>query len=380
MEGKLMEQLVQRFDELARVFGSVSSLVDLAQAVGSVVESVVEVQYAGYYFRDPDTEGWKLVWTKGFTDAEARAAEETAEQRHPGWVFRTGKILHVPDVEADPEHSTTDSVRSFKVQSRLYIPVIARGRVVGALGLGNSNKHAFTAAHISTLSYASGLAGLAYDRILSTKQVRAGETLHRCLVENLHEIILVVDRDGRVKHESPSARRGVGARLTESVTPDLLSIVHPDDAGAVGRVLRSLGAGEPVPESFELRLEGTVGEWRIMEATFSALPDDMSSAGIVVTMRDVTDRHLAQERLHTSERKFRLIAESAMDAIVMVTDDGTITYWNAAAESIFGYERAEAVGRDADFLLSRTRYGQAYQAHLNVFAMSGRAPGLARVS
>lgn len=40
-----------------------------------------------------------------------------------------------------------------------------------------------------------------------------------------------------------------------------------------------------------------------------------------------------------------LLAEESPDALIVVTADGTVLYWNKGAETLFGYTSAEAVGR-----------------------------------
>jgi len=57
------------------------------------------------------------------------------------------------------------------------------------------------------------------------------------------------------------------------------------------------------------------------------------------------------ENLRESERKFRVIAASAHDAIVMTDDQGRITFWNKAAEKIFGYSALEADKRNIHELI-----------------------------
>ncbi|POX37898.1 MEKHLA domain-containing protein [Streptomyces sp. Ru73] len=48
---------------------------------------------------------------------------------------------------------------------------------------------------------------------------------------------------------------------------------------------------------------------------------------------------------------FRELVESSQDAILIKRVDGEITFWNAAAERLFGYSPAEAVGRHVGMLV-----------------------------
>ena len=53
-----------------------------------------------------------------------------------------------------------------------------------------------------------------------------------------------------------------------------------------------------------------------------------------------------------SEEKFRLISENAYDAIVVMGSDKCISFWNAAAERMFGYTKAEVIGQEMHPLLA----------------------------
>ena len=64
------------------------------------------------------------------------------------------------------------------------------------------------------------------------------------------------------------------------------------------------------------------------------------------TFRDVTERKIMQQALQENEAKFRGIANSVKDAVILVNEKARVTYWNPAAEKIFGYGSEEALGKD----------------------------------
>ncbi|KIL99879.1 diguanylate cyclase/phosphodiesterase (GGDEF & EAL domains) with PAS/PAC sensor(s) [Paramagnetospirillum magnetotacticum MS-1] len=55
--------------------------------------------------------------------------------------------------------------------------------------------------------------------------------------------------------------------------------------------------------------------------------------------------------LGDSEEKFRLVMESASDALVVIDAQGCITTWNRAATRMFGYQAAEVIGRNVGLLM-----------------------------
>ena len=67
---------------------------------------------------------------------------------------------------------------------------------------------------------------------------------------------------------------------------------------------------------------------------------------IIMERREIEKKRLRTEQsLLMSERKFRSISSSAMDAIVMMDHRGNVSFWNNAAEKIFGYKAQEVTGK-----------------------------------
>ena len=75
--------------------------------------------------------------------------------------------------------------------------------------------------------------------------------------------------------------------------------------------------------------------------------------------------------LRESEERFRAMSASAQDAIVMIDNDGNISFWNAAAETIFGYSNQEAQGRNLHALLAPERFQEAHRKGFEHFLQSG---------
>ena len=67
------------------------------------------------------------------------------------------------------------------------------------------------------------------------------------------------------------------------------------------------------------------------------------------------------EALGQSEEKFRGISHNAHDGIVMINPQGKITFWNRAAQAIFGYRSDEILGEPASMLLSEPWLYEQYR-------------------
>ena len=59
--------------------------------------------------------------------------------------------------------------------------------------------------------------------------------------------------------------------------------------------------------------------------------------------KEIADRKHMEAVLRESEEKFRVISTSAKDAIIMMNNDGIISFWNEAAEKIFKEAKEEGI-------------------------------------
>jgi PAS domain S-box-containing protein len=80
------------------------------------------------------------------------------------------------------------------------------------------------------------------------------------------------------------------------------------------------------------------------------------------------------EEIRQSEEKFHGIANAAQDAVVMIDDARQLTYWNPAAERMFGYRTEEVLGRDFLDVLVPVRYRSGYLEALSEFRTRGSSP------
>lgn len=87
---------------------------------------------------------------------------------------------------------------------------------------------------------------------------------------------------------------------------------------------------------------------------------------------DITERKRIEDELRESEERTRAITESAQDAILVMNPEGNISYWNTAAERIFGYTREEAIGRDLHRLIAPKRYHAQFRKVFIRFRETGQ--------
>ncbi len=106
---------------------------------------------------------------------------------------------------------------------------------------------------------------------------------------------------------------------------------------------------------------------------YSPLKDDKGNIiGLTLILTDITERKQSEQALMVEEARTKAIADSAQDAILMMDPGGCISFWNKAAERIFGYTKEEAVNQDLHLLLAPQRYRSYYQKAFSEFKKTGK--------
>ena len=80
--------------------------------------------------------------------------------------------------------------------------------------------------------------------------------------------------------------------------------------------------------------------------------------------------------LQSSDKRYRQIVGTALDAIVGMDSRGLVVDWNAQAEATFGWSRDEAMGQVLGQMIIPERYRAAHEKGLRHFLVSGQGPVL----
>lgn len=76
--------------------------------------------------------------------------------------------------------------------------------------------------------------------------------------------------------------------------------------------------------------------------------------------------------LRESEEKFRAISATANDTIIVMDSGGNISFWNNAAEKIFGYPAPEVLGRNLHDMLVPSKYLDDFRKGFDSFRLTGQ--------
>jgi PAS domain S-box-containing protein len=124
-------------------------------------------------------------------------------------------------------------------------------------------------------------------------------------------------------------------------------------------------------------LSGGVKAFTALVSVATAVLLPFTVPQILTLLRTAKASELVTAELRQSEKRIRAIAETAPDAIISADSQGHITYFNPAAERIFGYSSSEASGQPLTRLMPE-RFHSAHQKGLERFRVTREAHVIGR--
>ena len=219
----------------------------------------------------------------------------------------------------------------------------------------------------------------------SREALRASEERLRDLALTTADWLWEVDAEGRYTSCSDQIRDVLGYEPHEVVGRTPFDFMAPGETERLGHVFAAMiERREGCAELVNRNLHRDGHEVVLSTSCVPVLGGSGLLLGFRGVDKDVTAEHRAQEALLQSEARYRAVSDTAADAVITAGLDGTITGWNAAAERMFGYTEAEAVGGPVTMLMpdalrhahpaamERVRDGGTLRLNDQLIALEGR--------
>jgi PAS domain S-box-containing protein len=132
-------------------------------------------------------------------------------------------------------------------------------------------------------------------------KLEESERRFRLLIQNSSDITAIMNREGILTYISPSIQNVLGYAAEELINKSAFEHVHPDDLARARDVFEK--AIDEVPQNrFECRFKHKEGEWKIIEVTVNRALDEPTIRGIILNVRDITERKQVERQLLQSQK------------------------------------------------------------------------------
>jgi diguanylate cyclase (GGDEF)-like protein/PAS domain S-box-containing protein len=228
--------------------------------------------------------------------------------------------------------------------------------------------------------------------------LRRSQVWAEAMVQGSADLVMVADRDGMLRYASPAVTEVLGYQPDEFVARPFHEVIHPDDRPRCRGLFEVREVGRsPASQPHEFRVAHRDGSWRTVSLRVADRVDDPAVRGFVVNLRDVSERHRAEDLLSEQADLLEAIARGAplevtlgkitamvernvaeVAALVGIVDeDGVIRVRSAStvpAEIIQAYDQAPPSAQGGELL--RSGVGELFVFELVGEPWLGRAEAM----
>jgi PAS domain S-box-containing protein len=212
-----------------------------------------------------------------------------------------------------------------------------------------------------------------HERKQAEAELQQGEGLLQAFFENSPNLIFVKDRQSRYLYANKQFKKAfhISGEIKGKTDNELFSAEQAAAFQAVDRQVLRTGL---LMKFEDLALYEDGHHTRIVQKfpLFNAEGEIYAIGGAVT---DITDRKREESALRYSEENYRLVVETAPDAVISIDESGAILFANPATVRIFGYDPTELIGKPLTILMPEflrklhekgfSRYLATSQRHIN---------------
>jgi len=182
--------------------------------------------------------------------------------------------------------------------------------------------------------------------IWQIEALRTSEEKFRLLTTGSSDAIGILDTAGKIQYISNNVIDISGFQPDEYEGISVLKFVHPDDRKEIDALFEQIIRGTAKSLMKEFRISRKDGGWVWVVVLGTNYIDNPAVNGIVVNLRNITERKQTEDKIKTSETRYRRLFESAQDGILILNrETGEIINSNPFIEKLTGYTKEELIGK-----------------------------------
>jgi signal transduction histidine kinase len=224
---------LHRLLEISMVLGSTLDLKELLRRVINAATELIGTEVASILLVEPKTGELYIAAASGDPLGEDSSLAEPPVEGTlvpfdgsiAGWIIREGQPLILDDVQADERHFTgVDEMNHFTTRTMLGVPLVTKGRVIGALEAINKRTGAYTEEDVALLQAIAAHAAVAIENARLFQQ-------SDLVAEIMHELktpltALTAASDLLAHKQLPEERRSELLQMIQRETRRLSQMTH----------------------------------------------------------------------------------------------------------------------------------------------------------
>ena len=139
-------------------------------------------------------------------------------------------------------------------------------------------------------------------RRIAEQKLQERDALFRSIIENVSDLVVILNREGKIRYHSPSVGRLLGYAPEELTGKCAVASLRPEQRAVALEALRNPNELLQTSPLISCEVKHKDGGWRILEGTATDLLADPIVRGIVCNFRDVTQQRQEQRQIARAQR------------------------------------------------------------------------------
>jgi PAS domain S-box-containing protein len=357
----------QQLGILNRIISSGNLAESMVEMLEKILDCVIELlafDTAGIYMVDPEARKVNLIAKRGAPSQFFLTEKYMAIDRMPfSQVLLHGRPVFVDHLR----DSLPDLAKQWNWQMACSVPLVSKGRVVGAMNVASGRRSVFSPEEKSFLELVGKEAGTLISKLQTEMALRESEKYYRTLIDTSPDIIVVMDLNAKLITVNQQFLKVGGYFYDDVIGGSTFDFVTGLELDILKKKTSAFIKKKRVSGS-EYLFKKKDGQSVPLEVTASIFNDGQGRPkGIIAIGRDISERKRGEEQL----RFLGSITENISDAITVTDTHFNITYINKVGETLFGYKLDEVKGKTPEFF-NADPMAEKIQQNLYKIVSSGR--------
>ncbi|WP_300039913.1 PAS domain S-box protein, partial [Methanospirillum sp.] len=314
-----------------------SELLEYQKKVNDIIDFLPDATFA------IDNEGMVIAWNRAMVEMTGISKEDMLGQGDYAYTvpFYGARRKQLLDLNEKEDEGISSQYQSFKkrgqtLNAETFAPALfgGKGAYIWVTGAPLYDIHNNRIGAIESVRDIT-------EKKLLEQALQASEERYRNVVEEQAEFIARFLPDGTHVFVNDAYCKYFGFRREEIIGHRFKPEIPFEDIERVQHFFASLTPEHPA-DSIEHQIMMPDGSIRWQRWSDHAIFDDFGKLIEYQSVgRDITDNKKAEEAIHESEQKYRILFETTGTATVLVENDGTICLVNSEFERLSGYSKDE---------------------------------------
>jgi PAS domain S-box-containing protein len=350
-QGKLAEEAQRIRTQQIEILNCIISKGNMAESLEQMLEVILDCMViplafdtAGIFMYDQESKRVQMLAHRGTPTQFAQTEEYMAIEKMPfSMVLQHGQAAYCENAREE-QH---DFFTNWGWRMAGSVPLLSKGRVVGALNVASCRRDAFTPEEKDILEMIGKEAGTLVSKLQTETALRESEKYYRTLIDTSPDIIVVTDLEAKLLTVNQQFLKVGGYFYDEVIGKSTYDFVSGLDRIFLEKKTDTFIKKKKVSGS-EYEFKNKKGQAVPLEVSASVLVDEAGHpAGIIAIGRDISERKLAERELRESKALLDAVVDNVPLMIFLKeATDLKFVIFNRAGEELLGHERGSLLGKN----------------------------------